>query len=84
MPDVAVESGVRQWYGVVHSAELTGPRTLFRVRPEIFDFETDLGRRLGQTNPKVSGTVPTNRHTPIPHDLGPISECSDDDPKLLN
>ncbi len=37
-----------------------------------------MGLKLG------SGTVPTNRHTTIPNDSGPISACFDDDPKLLN
>ena len=66
------------------SAELKGPRKLLRIRPGIFDFEPDLGLKLGQTKPKISGTVPTNRHTTIPNDSGPISTCFDDDPKLLN
>ena len=75
------------WFGVrrvPHSAELKGPRKLLRIRPGIFDFEPDLGLKLGQTKPKISGTVPTNRHTTIPNDSGPISACFDDDPKLLN
>ncbi len=66
-----------------HSAELKGARKLVRIRPEIFDFETDLGLRPGQTKPKISGTAPTNQHTTIPNDLGPISVCFDDNPKLL-
>ena len=53
-------------------------------RPEIFDVEPDLGLKLGQTKPKISGTVPTNRHATIPNDSGPISACFDDGPKLLN
>ncbi len=36
-----------------------------RIRLEIFDFEADLGLKLGQTKPKISGTVPTDRHTTI-------------------
>ncbi len=64
------------------SAEAKGPRKLLRVRPDIFDFQPDLGLQLGQTKPKISGTVPTNRHTTIPDDYGPISACFDDDPKL--
>ncbi len=55
------------------SAELEGPSKLSRIRPEIFDFEPDLGLKLGQTKPKISGTVP---------DSGLISSCFDDDPKL--
>ncbi len=61
-----------------------GPRTLLRIGPEIFVFEPDLGLKLGQTKPKISGTVPTNWHTKIPNDAGPISAYFDDDPKLLN
>jgi hypothetical protein len=70
--------------GILDSSELKGPRTLLRMRPEIFDFGQDLGLKLGQTKPKISGTVPTNRHTTIPNDSGPILACFDDDPKLLN
>ncbi len=44
----------------------------------------DLGLKQGQTKPKIPGTEPTNRNTTIPNDSGPISECFDDDPKLLN
>ncbi len=66
------------------STDLKGPRTLLRIRPEIFVFEPDLGLKLGQTQPKIPGTVPTNRHTTIPNDSGPISACFDGDPKLLN
>ncbi len=40
------------------SAELKEPRNLSRIRPEIFAFEPDLGLKLGQTKPKISGTVP--------------------------
>jgi hypothetical protein len=69
---------------VQDSAELKGSRRLLRIRPEIFDFEPGLGLKLRQTKPKISGTVPTNRHTTIPNDSGPISEWFDDDPKLLN
>ena len=62
------------------SADLKGPRKLFRIRSEIFDFELDLGLKLGQTKHKIPGTVPTDRHTTIPKDSGPIPA----DPKLLN
>ncbi len=44
----------------------------------------DLGLKLGQTEPNISGTVYTNRHTTIPNDSEPISACFDGDPKLLN
>ncbi len=54
------------------------------IRPEIFEFELDLGLKLGQTKRKISGTVPTNRHTTTPNDSGPILACFDDDPKLVN
>jgi hypothetical protein len=64
------------------SAELKELRTLLRIRPEILDFEPDLGLKLGQTKPKIPGTVPINRHTTMPNDSGPISPCFD--PKLLN
>jgi hypothetical protein len=63
-------------------AELKGPGKLLMIRPEIFDFGPDLGLKLGQTKPKVPGTVPTNRNTTIPNDSGPISACFDDDPNL--
>ncbi len=66
------------------SDELEGPRQLLRIRPAIFDFEPDLGLKLGQTKPKISGTAPTDRHTSIPNDFRPNSACFDDDPKLLN
>ncbi len=65
------------------SAELRGPRKLLRIRPGIFNFEQNVSLKLGQTKPKISGTVPTNQHTTIPNDSGPISACFDDDPKLL-
>ncbi len=66
------------------SAELKGPGKLVWIRPEIFDFEPDLGQKLGQTKPKIPGTIPTNRHTTIPNDSVPMSACFEDDPKLLN
>ncbi len=66
------------------SAELKGPRQLLRIRPEIFDFRPDLGLEGIKTKPKIPGTVPSDRHTTIPNDSGPISACSDDDPKLLS
>ena len=65
------------------SAALKGPRTLLRIRLGIFDFEPDLGLKLGHTKPKISGTVPANRHTTIPSDSGLISACFDNDQKLL-
>ncbi len=33
----------------LRSAELKGPRKLVRIRPEVFDFDTGLGLKLGQT-----------------------------------
>ncbi len=66
------------------SAELKAPRQLLRIRPKIFEFDPDLGRTLGQIKPTISGKVPTNRHTRIPNDSGPISVSFDDDPKLLH
>ncbi len=41
--------------GAPHSAELKGPRKLSRIRLEIFDFETGLGPKLGQTKPNPAG-----------------------------
>ncbi len=69
---------------IVHSTDLTGPRKVVRIRQGIFDFEPDLGLRLGQTEPQTSGTVSIIRHATIPNDSGPISACFDDDPTLLN
>ncbi len=66
------------------TAELKEPRKLVRIRPEIFDFEPDLGLKLGQTKPKISGTVPTYPHTTIPNDSAQISVRFDNDPKRLN
>ncbi len=66
------------------SAELKGPRKIVRMWLEIFDFKPDLGLKLGQTKPQISGTVPTNRHTTIPNNSGPISACLDDHPERLN
>ena len=60
---------------------ITGRRM---IRPGIFDFEPDLGLNRGQSRPQIPGAVPTDRHTTIPNDSGPISACFDDDPKLLN
>ncbi len=54
-----------------------------RIRPEIFDFGSDLGLKLGQAKPEISGKVPANWHTTIPHDFWPISKCFDRDPKLI-
>ncbi len=67
-----------------NSAELKEPGELVRIRPGIFDFEPDLGVKLGQAKPEISGAVPTNRHTTIPNDYGPTAVCFDDDPKLLH
>ncbi len=49
----------------------------------VFEFEPELGLKRGQTNPKISGTVPTNRRATIPNDSAPISASFDDDPKLF-
>ena len=61
-----------------------GPRKLLRIRPEIFYVDQELGLKRSQTTPKIPGTVPTDRHTTIPNDSGPIPACFDDGPKLLN
>ena len=55
-----------------------------RIRPEIFDFEPDLGLELRQTKPYICGTVPTHEHTATPSDSGPTPACFDDDPIVLN
>ena len=34
-------------------------RKCLRIRPEIFEIELELGLKLGQTKPKISGTVST-------------------------
>ncbi len=60
---------------ILNSAELQGPGTLLRIQPGIFDFAPDLSLKRSQTKPKISGTVPTDRHTTIPNDSGPISAC---------
>ncbi len=65
-------------------AELQGPQQVFRIRAEIFEFEPDLGLKLGQTKPKIPGKGPTDRNTSIPNESGPILAYFDDDPKLLN
>jgi hypothetical protein len=70
--------------GGLNSAELKSPRKCIRVRRQIFEFEPDLGLNLGQAKPKLSGAVPTDRHTTIPNDPGPNLACFDDGPKLLN
>ncbi len=66
------------------SAELKVPGICVRIRPEIFDFEPELNLKQGQTNPKILGTVPTDRHTTTSNDSGPIPACFDNRPKLLN
>ena len=44
-----------------------------------------MGLKLGQSKPTMPGTVPTDRHTTIPIDSGPIpAALFDDDPELLN
>ncbi len=55
------------------SAELKGPEQLLRIRPGIFDFGRYLGLKGSKTKPKIPGTAPTDRHTMIPTDSGPIS-----------
>ncbi len=65
------------------SAELKGPRNFLRIRPGIFEFKPESTLKLGQTKPQISRTVPTNRHTTIPTDSGPIPACFDDVPKLF-
>ncbi len=59
----------------IPSAQLKGTRKRLRIRPGVFDFEP------GQTKPKISGTVLTNRHTTIPNDSEPILAFFKDDPK---
>jgi hypothetical protein len=51
----------------------------------VFDSEPGLGLKLGQSKPTMPGTVPTDRHTTIPINSGPIpAALFDDDPELLN
>ncbi len=49
-------------------------------------FETHIPphKKTDETNPKVPGAVPTNRHISIPIDFGPVSGFFDDASKLLN
>ncbi len=68
----------------VTSAELKGPRKLFRIWSGVFDFEPDLGLKLSPPTPKIPDTIPTIRHRTTPNDCGPISSCFDDDPKPFN
>jgi hypothetical protein len=42
-----------------------------------------MGLKLSQTKPKTSRTVPTNWHTTIQNNHGPISARFDDDPNLF-
>ncbi len=65
------------------AAKLKGPRTLFKDPTEILHFAPDFGLKLGQTNPKISGTVPTHRRTTISNDSEPISACLEDDRKFI-
>ncbi len=65
-----------------NSAELKGPRKRLRIRQEIFEFESDASLKRRQTQPKIHGAVPTDRHTTVPNGSGPVSACFDDDPKL--
>ncbi len=67
----------------LNSAERARPRQMLGIWLEIFYFEPDLGLKLGQTKPNISGTVPTNRHTTIPNDSGQISACLDYDQQLF-
>jgi hypothetical protein len=62
------------------SAELKGPRKLVRIWTDIFDFEPQFRLKRSQTKPKIPGTVPTDRHTTISNDYGPISACFHDGP----
>ena len=39
-----------------------------------------LDLKLGHTQPKISCTIPTSRHTTIPNDSGSISACFKDEP----
>ena len=77
--------------GVSHSFSLSPSPSFFlslSLKPTIqgvFDSEPGLGLKLGQSKPTMPGTVPTDRHTTIPIDSGPIpAALFDDDPELLN
>ncbi len=50
----------------------------------MFEFCPDLGLKRSRDKPEIPGTVPTDRHTTIPNDSGPISACFHKDPKLFN
>ncbi len=70
----------------VCSAELKGPRKCFRIQPEIFDFDPDLGLRRGKTKPKYPARYPqtgTQRSRTMLCAV-PISACFGDAPKLSN
>ncbi len=60
-----------------------GPENVY-IRPEIFNFEPELGLKLGQNKPTTSGTAHTDRHITMPSDSGPMSVCFHDGPKLLH
>ncbi len=75
---------LREPAGRPGSSRPVNPENGLRIRPGIFDFEPDLGLKLDQTEPKISGTVPISLQTTIPNDSGPISACFDGDPKLIN
>ncbi len=53
------------------------------TRPGIFDFEPDLGQKLGHPKPKISCTESTNRLSTIPNESVPISARFNDDPLIL-
>ncbi len=57
------------------SAELKGPRQLLRIRPGIVYCRPKSAPKPDETQPKMPGAVPRNRHTPIPVDFGPVSWC---------
>ncbi len=51
-----------------YSAELEGPRKLSRIRLDIFDFEPHSDLKRSQTQPRIPGTVSTDRLKTIPND----------------
>ncbi len=71
------------FHHVPFTAKLKSARQLPRIRPGIFDIDPEWGLTRGQTTPKISGTVPTNRHTTIPNDSGPISARFGHDPQIF-
>ncbi len=52
------------------------------ICPTIVDVGPKTATKLDETKPKMAVAVPTNRHKPIPIDVGPV--CFHHNPELLN